>query len=196
MQVARVQRDEVTGVITIDYAPEERHRCPCCGYPTLHSRRDYDICELCRWEDDGQGDASADEAWGGPNAHYSLTQARRNFLAHLTKYDETHPYYYDDTDAMREGKRRVMAAFEAVMLTSDPAKLIEAWRNVIGKEETLKEIKRRRLEDEEYEKERHKRFLDHWERREPGFKVRYAILEAEVAQRRAEWTEDSSPKDA
>lgn len=28
------------------------YRCLCCGYRTLDSRGDYDICPVCFWEDD------------------------------------------------------------------------------------------------------------------------------------------------
>lgn len=27
--------------------------CPCCGYQTLSSRDDFEICDVCLWEDDG-----------------------------------------------------------------------------------------------------------------------------------------------
>ena len=64
----------------------QREKCPCCGFPTLDERGDYDICELCNWEDDGQDDLYADEVWGGPNGDYSLTEARRNFNKHLIMY--------------------------------------------------------------------------------------------------------------
>lgn len=39
----------------------------------------YEICELCFWEDDGQDDIDAHECLGGPN-HVSLNEARKNFL--------------------------------------------------------------------------------------------------------------------
>jgi hypothetical protein len=55
------------------------HLCPCCGYRTLSERASYEICPICFWEDDGQGDANADEVWGGPNKDLSLTAARQNF---------------------------------------------------------------------------------------------------------------------
>jgi hypothetical protein len=53
--------------------------CPCCGYATLPSRGDYEICPICFWEDDGQDDQDADDERGGPN-RVSLTAARINFL--------------------------------------------------------------------------------------------------------------------
>ena len=55
--------------------------CPCCRHITLDESGAYDICPVCFWEDDGQGDAEADEVWGGPNGDLSLTTARRNFAA-------------------------------------------------------------------------------------------------------------------
>jgi hypothetical protein len=63
-----------------------RIRCPCCGYPTLSEAAAYEICELCNWEDDGQGDEEADEVWGGPNSDYSLAEARANFKRHRVMY--------------------------------------------------------------------------------------------------------------
>jgi hypothetical protein len=60
--------------------------CPCCGYPTLAKGADNDICELCNWEDDGQGEEEAAEVWGGPNSDYSLTEARENFKRFRVMY--------------------------------------------------------------------------------------------------------------
>lgn len=53
--------------------------CPCCGYSTLGEAGNYEICEICFWEDDGQDDPEASECWGGPN-HVSLEEGRINFL--------------------------------------------------------------------------------------------------------------------
>jgi len=65
---------------------QPRVKCPCCGYLTLERRAEYEICELCNWEDDGQDDESADEVWGGPNSDYSLAEARANFLKYRVMY--------------------------------------------------------------------------------------------------------------
>jgi len=62
--------------------PEEKvraHRCPCCGYKTLKGRGQDEICEVCFWQDDGQDQADADIALGGPNGSLSLTDAQANF---------------------------------------------------------------------------------------------------------------------
>lgn len=61
--------------------------CPCCLFPTLNGRGAFEICVVCWWEDDGQSNQDADEVRGGPNSHYSLTCARRNFADHGHMYD-------------------------------------------------------------------------------------------------------------
>ena len=57
--------------------------CPCCGYPTLKRRDWYEICSVCRWEDDGHDDADAQEvssANSDPEGRQvTLTQARADF---------------------------------------------------------------------------------------------------------------------
>lgn len=56
-----------------------RFACPCCHFLTLDERGRFEICPVCFWEDDGQGDADADEVRGGPNGGLSLSEARSNF---------------------------------------------------------------------------------------------------------------------
>ena len=53
------------------------HPCPCCGFRTLASRGDYDLCPVCFWEDDG--DLPPWEV-SGPNGE-SVAEAQRRFLA-------------------------------------------------------------------------------------------------------------------
>ena len=50
--------------------------CPSCAFPTLSEKSAYEICPICRWEDDGQDDSNADEILGGPNGKLSLTESR------------------------------------------------------------------------------------------------------------------------
>ncbi len=62
--------------------PEETqktYRCPCCGFKTLRGRGQDEICQVCFWHDDGQGEEEAAEVWGGPNYSLSLRQAQENF---------------------------------------------------------------------------------------------------------------------
>lgn len=64
---------------SIDGKAEAGFPCPCCGYNTLASLGDYDICAICWWEDDSQDNHNAHLALGGPN-RVSLLSARLNFL--------------------------------------------------------------------------------------------------------------------
>lgn len=52
--------------------------CPCCGYLTLGARAEYEICDLCHWEDDG---SQTPDVYSGPN-HMTLAQARDHFARH------------------------------------------------------------------------------------------------------------------
>jgi hypothetical protein len=53
--------------------------CPCCRLLTVSAPAGFEICPICSWEDDGQGDADADVVRGGPNGDLSLTEARATF---------------------------------------------------------------------------------------------------------------------
>jgi hypothetical protein len=69
-----------TDTHSIHRAERDRpYACPCCGYLTLDSRGNYEICAVCFWEDDGQDDHDAEVVRGGPNRGLSLAQARLNF---------------------------------------------------------------------------------------------------------------------
>ena len=108
-----------------------RFTCPCCGYPTLGERGCDEICFLCWWEDDGQDDADADEVRGGPNASYSLTQARFNFAEHLVMYEPGNDRRVHGPDSQEElaAKRRVIRAFDAIQ-HSPPAGHERHWEDV------------------------------------------------------------------
>ncbi|MHA3914789.1 CPCC family cysteine-rich protein [Halovulum sp. GXIMD14793] len=75
------------GSVATYYKLQDRLLCPCCRFPTLSSPSAYEICPICGWEDDGQGDHNAREHCGGPNGKYSLSEARENFDAHLHMYN-------------------------------------------------------------------------------------------------------------
>lgn len=128
----------------------ERLRCPCCGYPTLDSSADYEICELCNWEDDGQSNDDADEIRGGPNADYSLTEAHNNFLRYRVMYhpDRDMRITGGDSPLEWETKGKLMDFFklyesnagDKVVLLNEILRLEEVLRN-----ETTRQVK-------EYEK--------------------------------------------
>jgi hypothetical protein len=45
----------------------------------LYGRAQYEICQVCFWEDDGQDEHDAEEVRGGPNGSLSLREAQNNF---------------------------------------------------------------------------------------------------------------------
>ena len=51
-------------------------KCPCCGYRTLDKKCDWDICNVCFWEDDCTTDL---DKVSGPN-HITLREGKENFL--------------------------------------------------------------------------------------------------------------------
>lgn len=120
-----------------------RFACPSCGYPTLGERSMYEICILCGWEDDGQDDPDADAVWGGPNGHYSLTQARQNFQHHWCMYDPDDKRC-DDTPAEFEAKQAMARAFDA-MQAADQDGWAALWEQVSESERTLNREMNRRL---------------------------------------------------
>lgn len=92
-----------------------RHCCPCCGYPTLLKRNDYEICELCYWEDDGQDEQEADAVWGGPNQHYSLRDGQENFNKYWSLYDpESDPRAWRDSETILRAKSALALLFDTL----------------------------------------------------------------------------------
>ncbi|MFL9834099.1 CPCC family cysteine-rich protein [Chryseobacterium terrae] len=51
-------------------------QCNCCGYFTISERGQYEICNVCFWEDDGSFELFENS---GPN-HITLDEGRANFL--------------------------------------------------------------------------------------------------------------------
>jgi hypothetical protein len=58
---------------------ESLEACPCCGYRTLLSRANYEICDLCKWEDNGVADS---DQYSGPN-HMTLGEAKKIFTKNM-----------------------------------------------------------------------------------------------------------------
>jgi hypothetical protein len=63
------------GTVKVIGEAEPLLECPCCGFRTLESRGEYDICKVCFWEDNGCNDP---ERYCGPN-HMTLAEGRGNF---------------------------------------------------------------------------------------------------------------------
>ncbi|GMK41953.1 hypothetical protein PCCS19_50120 [Paenibacillus sp. CCS19] len=115
-----------------------RFNCPCCGYPTLEERRGWEICCLCDWEDDGQDDPHADEVWGGPNADYSLMEARNNFKKNYTMYR-------DKRNILRQSEKEILTK-KALIIEFDKLKTIsndsvkQIWNEIVSLENVLANI--------------------------------------------------------
>ena len=67
------------------------YACPCCRLLTLPSRRNWEICAECGWEDDGQDDHNADRVLGGPNGPLSLAEARKEYADYLASLGANNP---------------------------------------------------------------------------------------------------------
>ena len=55
----------------------KKYRCPCCGYYTLDTCLEYDICKVCFWADDPS--QRKDETNDGGANKVSLIEARKNY---------------------------------------------------------------------------------------------------------------------
>ncbi|URN89237.1 MAG: hypothetical protein NAG77_31240 [Pseudomonas protegens] len=75
LYLRRCLREAGLGDYTVSANIECLEACPCCGYRTLSARGEYQICDLCHWEDDG---SQALDVLSGPN-HQTLGQAREHF---------------------------------------------------------------------------------------------------------------------
>lgn len=121
---------------------DKRVKCPCCGYPTLSARCEWEICILCDWEDDGQDNPHEDAVWGGPNGWYSLSEARRNFKKYLVMYspDNDTRITKGDSPEQKLLKQQIVDAFEEIATMNDQVKIGEKWSKVIEYEKKLGEI--------------------------------------------------------
>ena len=123
-----------------------RVACPCCGYPTLSERAAYEICELCNWEDDGQGDQDAEEVLGGPNSDYLLSEARQNFKLYRVMYAPGRDQRLTgpDTQLQYDVKGQLMAVFsKALLMPESESKKFEA--EIAHLENELREETTRRV---------------------------------------------------
>jgi len=135
--------------------PFERARftCPCCGYPTLSSWAEYEICSLCNWEDDGQDDRDADMVRCGPNSSFSLVEARENFERYLVKYPPELDTRVGGPDSLREkeAKQTMIAAYDRITENPPPEEIQALWRQVVECEQALYQELKRRISGPLYE---------------------------------------------
>ena len=57
------------------------HPCPCCEKMTLDTVGEYEICEVCKWEDDPFQSAFPDQGHGANGV--SLVVARKKWRASI-----------------------------------------------------------------------------------------------------------------
>ncbi|HEX7286956.1 MAG TPA: CPCC family cysteine-rich protein [Candidatus Angelobacter sp.] len=124
-----------------------RFSCPCCGYPTLGGRGTDEICELCWWEDDGVDDNEADEEQHGPNAGYSLNEARMNFQVFGVMFPQDNDPRIGgpDDETTRATKAQLIGAFSAMVDEPPSDRLNELWDQVRILERALNAQLKRRL---------------------------------------------------
>ncbi|WP_219836752.1 CPCC family cysteine-rich protein [Paenibacillus sp. R14(2021)] len=120
-----------------------RYSCPCCGYPTLEQPRVWEICRLCGWEDNGQDDLYADQVWGGPNADYSLTEARANFKQHYSMYRDPGNTLHQ-TEQELKAKWALMRAFDNLKNAPDASKP-QQWLQITALEGVLSDTVQARI---------------------------------------------------
>lgn len=131
--------------------------CPCCGYPTLREAGAYEICILCWWEDDGQGEDEADVVRGGPNGDLSLTVARANFEDHLAIYPIGHDTRIGGADTREEviAKRAIVEGVQRIRRGVAEEQTDNIWAQIEAAERVLQaETDRKIREQEEHLTER------------------------------------------
>jgi hypothetical protein len=102
---------------------EEKTLCQCCYYPTLDNHRNGETCHICGWTDMGQCDADADKVKGGPNADYSLKEARANFRKSFDMYRKSDG---DQKEAMHpslEARKVEIETFNQLVTGMKPEKI-------------------------------------------------------------------------
>src|SRR5262245_41906337 len=132
---------------------EVRYACPCCGYPTLGSLGEFEICTLCYWEDDGHDDADADLVRGGPNHSFSLVEARENFERYMVKYSPELDTRAGGPDSEREkeARRAIIAAYDWMMESPGPEELQRLQQQVVEGKQVLYQELKRKIRDPLYE---------------------------------------------
>ena len=96
----------------------EYFECDCCGYKTLEEGGggSYEICYLCRWEDEITSSFFfTDEVIGGANFDYSLKEARENFRKYFIMYRIADPErYFSIFSDIIEVKKKIMQILDTI----------------------------------------------------------------------------------
>lgn len=70
--------------------------CPCCGYRTLVRPRNWELCDLCFWEDDPLQSYNPDFASG--TNEKSLRDYQSDFMNGV--YPHREPSFFDEKDPL------------------------------------------------------------------------------------------------
>ena len=134
-----------------------RITCPCCGYPSSDERANYDICSLCGWEDDGQDDNefapfpsyySPDAVAGGPNADYSLTEARLNFSQYHQMYRPFDKRAFNRTNKDRSLREVLMAIYSELLPAVDEREFLRTLPRIEAAFSSIDRALSRRLRED------------------------------------------------
>jgi hypothetical protein len=143
--------------------------CPCCGYPTLRRRSFYEICPICRWEDDGQDDPDfapypsyflPDDVAGGPNGRYSLTEARSNFVRHRQMTRPSNDALTKEMAQERQLREALIVIYDSLLPEASAGALIEAFPAIVAANRSVYEALsvRARKRFTQLQRERQKRY--------------------------------------
>ncbi|WP_346890147.1 CPCC family cysteine-rich protein [Clostridium sp. UBA1056] len=100
------------------------------------------ICVLCNWEDDGQDYLDEDLIKGGPNGHYSLTEARDNFKKYLIMYSPDRDMRITgyDTKEVKTTKKELIEVYNEIMKEKNSIQLDKAWNLAYNLEDRVHKI--------------------------------------------------------
>jgi len=98
----------------------EHFLCPCCKSPSLSQAGDFEICNICWWEDDGQDDTTTPFLTGGPNGTYTLLEAQQNFKKFGIMYSPEDPSMIDvDAQNTQVLRANLYNAYQVAMETKN-----------------------------------------------------------------------------
>ena len=93
-----------------------KYFCDCCGYNTLDSKWEFEICPVCFWEDNVHAYEEPDVIHYNPNHSTSLMRARHNY-ARIGCY---HPdYAHDVRQALPEEIHHIFDDFPQFAITAN-----------------------------------------------------------------------------
>jgi hypothetical protein len=111
--------------------PRERainsfYECPCCDAPVIGEIGGYEICTICKWEDDGQSKENENECWPGPNGGCSLAEYRNIYVKERqTKEEKEILDKYKNKSLSKE--ERLKASFDILNFNNGKEQTLESY---------------------------------------------------------------------